>query len=76
VTAVVAVASPGSAEFTVINFSNTPPSVVMTPGFENGNIVDCCRTLAAVGENRGLSVTDRFSHGADRNFAANEHDQQ
>jgi hypothetical protein len=53
---VVAAASPGSPKFAVINFSNTPPTVVMTPGFENGNIVDCYGTLAAVAENSGYSV--------------------
>ena len=53
---VVAVASPASPNFAVVNFSNTPPTVVMTPGFENGNIVDCYGTLAAVAENSGYSV--------------------
>jgi hypothetical protein len=53
---VVAAASPGSPKFAVINFSNTPPTVVMTPGFDNGNIVDCYGTLAAVAENSGYSV--------------------
>jgi hypothetical protein len=53
---VVAVASPGSSEFAVVNFSNTPPTVVMTLGFTNGNVVDCYGTLAAVGEYGGSSV--------------------
>src|ERR1039457_5172301 len=53
---VVAAASPGSPEFAVINFGNTPPTVVMTPGFQNGNVVDCYGTLAAVGECSGYSV--------------------
>ena len=53
---VVAAASPGSPEFAVINFGNTPPTVVMTPGFDNGNVVDCYGTLAAVAENSGYSV--------------------
>ena len=55
-TLVVAAASPGSPKFAVINFSNTPPTVVMTQGFENGNVVDCYGTLAAVAENSGNSV--------------------
>lgn len=54
---VVAAASPGSPKFAVINFSNTPPTVVMTPGFDNGNIVDCYGTLAAVAENSGYRVS-------------------
>ncbi len=53
---VVAVASPGSSEFAVVNFSNTPPTVVMTSGFTNGNVVDCYGTLAAVGEYGDSSV--------------------
>src|SRR5579862_8845406 len=53
---VVAVASPGSSKFAVVNFSNTPPSIVMTPGFSSGNVVDCYGTLAAVGEYGGNSV--------------------
>jgi hypothetical protein len=55
-TLVVAAASPGSPKFAVINFSNTPPTVVMTEGFENGNVMDCYGTLAAVAENSGNSV--------------------
>lgn len=47
--AIVAIASPGSPEFAVIDFGNKPPTVAMTAGFENGNIVDCYGTLAAVG---------------------------
>jgi LVIVD repeat-containing protein len=54
---VVAAASAGSPEFAVINFGNRPPTVVMTRGFQNGNVVDCYGTLAAVGENSGYSVT-------------------
>jgi hypothetical protein len=53
---VVAAASPGSPEFAVINFSNTPPTVVMTPGFQDGNVVDCYGTLAAVGDTSGGTV--------------------
>ena len=53
---VVAAASPGSPKFAVINFGNTPPTVAMTAGFDNGNIVDCYGTLAAVAENSGLAV--------------------
>jgi hypothetical protein len=53
---VVAAASPGNPQFAVINFSNTPPTVVMQPGFQNGNVVDCYGTLAAVGALSGLEV--------------------
>jgi hypothetical protein len=49
-TLVVAAASLGSSNSAVINFSNTPPTVVMTPGFETRNVMDCYGTLAAVGE--------------------------
>jgi len=54
---IVAAASTDSPNFAVINFGNTPPTVAMTPGFENGNVVDCYGTLAVVGENSGSSVT-------------------
>src|ERR1017187_9640586 len=53
---VVAAASPGSPEFAVIDFGNKTPRVVMTPGFQNGNVVDCYGMLAAVGEYSGYSV--------------------
>jgi hypothetical protein len=53
---VVAAASPGSHEFAVIDFGTTPPTVVMTAGFQNGNVVDCYGTQVAVGENSGDSV--------------------
>ncbi len=53
---VVAAASPGSPQFAVISFGSTPPLVVMAPGFQNGNVVDCYGTLAAVGEYSGYSV--------------------
>ena len=53
---VVAAASPGSPEFAVIDFGGTAPKVVMTPGFQNGNVVDCYGMQAAVGEYSGYSV--------------------
>ncbi len=53
---VVAAASKSRPEFAVINFGNTPPTVVMTLGFKSGNVVDCYGTLAAVGEYAGSSV--------------------
>ena len=46
---VVVAASPGSPDFAVIMFGTTPPTVVMTPGSQGGNIVDCYGTLAVVG---------------------------
>jgi hypothetical protein len=55
-TLVVAAASPGSPEFAVIDFSNTPPTVVMPQGFDGGNVVDCYGTLAAVAAYSGNSV--------------------
>ena len=53
---IVAVASSGSPKFAVINFGNTPPTFVMTPGFDGGNVVDCYGTLAVVGECSGSTV--------------------
>jgi hypothetical protein len=53
---VVAVASPGNSDFAVINFSTTPPTVVMAPGFDGGNVVDCYGTVAAVAGYSGVSV--------------------
>jgi hypothetical protein len=54
--AVVAAASPDNTDFAVINFGIAPPIVVMTPGFDGGNVVDCYGTVVAVGANSGLSV--------------------
>ena len=53
---VVAAASPDNSDFAVINFGIAPPIVVMTPGFDGGNVVDCYGTVVAVGESSGLSV--------------------
>jgi hypothetical protein len=55
--AVVVAGSAGSSEFAVVNFGNTPPTTVMVPCFQNGNVVDCYGTLAAVGENSGSAVS-------------------
>ena len=54
---VVVAASPGSPQFAVIMFGTTPPTVVMTPGFQDGNMADCYGTLAAVGAYSGSSVS-------------------
>lgn len=54
--AVVAAASPGSSDFAIIDFGTTPPAVLMTPGFDGGNVVDCYGTQAVVGEYSGYTV--------------------
>src|SRR5579862_6113259 len=54
---IVAAASTRSPDFAVIDFTKTPPNVVMVGASAAGNVVDCYAKLAAVGDWGSGTVT-------------------